>query len=190
MSFARWYKFMVRWEGGYSNDKYDLGGETNKGVTWKTFLWIAPRLGIPPTREVFLAMPQEVHERIARFFYDMFKGVPWEGLRFYLADFRWGSGGAIKVIQKELNRRLPRKIEEDGIWGPETEKSFITWVNIVGPCVALKKLDEWRRKYVLEYVPKVAPQTRRFVRGWRRRINEGYEIAYDLEGCGRKKNSS
>lgn len=48
-------KFMLRWEGGYSNLKADRGGETNKGVTWQTYNAYRRSKGLPLQSVRFLS---------------------------------------------------------------------------------------------------------------------------------------
>lgn len=37
MTFEKALKFVLKWEGGYSNHKDDVGGATNKGITQATY---------------------------------------------------------------------------------------------------------------------------------------------------------
>lgn len=46
-AFKRSLLFVLRWEGGYSNNPADAGGETNKGVTWRVYNDYRHSLGLP-----------------------------------------------------------------------------------------------------------------------------------------------
>ena len=60
-AFKRALLFVLRWEGGYSNNPADLGGETNKGVTWRTYNSYRYSKGLPP-RSVRYMTQQELEE--------------------------------------------------------------------------------------------------------------------------------
>lgn len=174
--FEEWYRFMVRFEGGYVNDPADPGGETNRGVTWRTFVSLAPKLGYKPTRKLFLSMPNELHRKIARYFWDTYgKGLKNECLRWWIVEFRWGSGGAIWWIQQKLYEEYGERIKIDGRYGPQTATALNKWIFLKG-WKFLEDLYRWRKEYVLEYVPKKKPETKKFLRGWRRRIEEGFAV--------------
>lgn len=46
-AFKRALAFALRWEGGYSNHPSDTGGETNKGITWRTYNAYRHSKGLP-----------------------------------------------------------------------------------------------------------------------------------------------
>lgn len=46
--FEKTLKFILQREGGYVNDPNDLGGETNKGITYRTYNAYRKNKGLPP----------------------------------------------------------------------------------------------------------------------------------------------
>ena len=46
--FEKTLKFVLQREGGYVNDPNDLGGETNKGITYRTYNAYRKSKGLPP----------------------------------------------------------------------------------------------------------------------------------------------
>lgn len=69
-------KFILKSEGGLSNNPNDSASKkpsptsekwhTNKGVTWSTFVSLAPQLGYQPTVQNFLVMPSTIWQKIYR----------------------------------------------------------------------------------------------------------------------------
>ena len=67
-------KFILKSEGGLSNNPNDPAAKnpsptsekwhTNKGVTWSTFVSLAPKLGYQPTVQNFLVMPSSIWQKI------------------------------------------------------------------------------------------------------------------------------
>lgn len=46
--FKKALNFVLRWEGGFSNNPHDLGGATNKGITQNTYNAWRKSKGLPP----------------------------------------------------------------------------------------------------------------------------------------------
>lgn len=47
-NFKKTLKFVLQREGGYVNDPTDLGGETNKGITYRTYNAYRKSKGLKP----------------------------------------------------------------------------------------------------------------------------------------------
>ena len=106
-------------EGGKSRDPEDnaarnpvpdgTGYHTNKGVTWTTFVALAPKIGYSPTAQLFYVMPVEIWLKIYKQGY--WDKVGGDGIRSQavanmLAQRAWCSGSkkANEMIQELLNQ--------------------------------------------------------------------------------------
>jgi lysozyme family protein len=108
--------FQYNWEGGLSRALTDTassnpcpvsfngktGWHTNKGVTWTTFVSLAPALGYSPTADNFFAMPRSIWDKIYKHGYwnpfglDQMKS---ESMAAVIVSWAWGSG-----VQGATNR--------------------------------------------------------------------------------------
>ena len=107
---------VLRHEGGYVNDKNDLGGETNLGVTKKTYTqWCMEQdLLVKDMKDLTVDDVKPIYKRL---FWErmMCDDLP-VGLRYFVFDFgiNSGTGRAVKFLQK-----LAGSVE-DGAMGPKT----------------------------------------------------------------------
>lgn len=116
--------FIQKWEGGLSRNTADSasknpapwtyknqnGWHTNKGVTYTTFVSLAPKLGYAITPDNFFLMPDAIWDAI-------FKNGYWDtwyldkmnsqAIADLIADFSWGSGanGSFQSIRKYLSQK-------------------------------------------------------------------------------------
>jgi lysozyme family protein len=118
--------WIKKWEGGKSKATTDSaksfpvpdgsGYHTNKGVTWKTFTSLAPKLGYVATPALFYAMPDSVWDKIFRNgYWNVIRGdeIKSQAIAETLVDFAWGAGPgrAIQQLQKYL--KLPQTYKMD-----------------------------------------------------------------------------
>lgn len=113
---------IIKWEGGLSKNPNDSasafpapwpyngvvnGYHTNKGVTYKTFVGLAPKLNYAVTPENFFTMPDAIWDKIFKQGY----WDPWnldlmnsQAIANLIGDMSWGSGvgGSFNSIQKYL----------------------------------------------------------------------------------------
>ena len=188
--FDLWYEYMRRWEGGYSNHPNDPGGETNKGITLKTFQKLAPLFGYSPDDyNLFLKMPDELHKKIAReaFWNPVAQYIKYNCISIFIVDYIWGSGAyGIKRIQRFLNKHFDANLKEDGIFGPNTAQAINKAANKIGPKPLLKEFSQIRRKHLLVDLMKV-PQYRAFYNGWKNRLDDFNGV---LNKCLKKKSTN
>ena len=159
----------LEWEGGYSNDKYDSGGATMRGVIQRRYSAYRKRKGLK-YRSVRRIEDHELQEIYRVYYWDEVKGdtLP-AGLDQAVFDFGVNSGPSrsIKYLQAVL------QVPSDGHMGP------ITYEALEGADVeeTIRALCASRRRFVRRI--KVYW---RFGKGWERRIN-GIEAA-SLEAVG------
>ena len=187
-AFDLWYNYMLKWEGGYVNHPQDPGGETNKGITLRTFKALANKFGYNPgDYNLFRKMPKELHRKIAReaFWNPVAKYLDFDCLTIYVVDFLWGSGYAPLKIQKYLNSKHKANITEDNKWGPQTAKALNNVAKKIGVKKLLKDLMAIRESYLLvELQPKFAV----FYNGWKNRLLDVRKV---FDKCFRiKKNAN
>ena len=124
MRFDDAFKIVLDFEGGYSNDPADRGGETNYGITYNTLNDAKNKGWIP-----FNVTIQNIQLEHAKIIYK--KGY-WDvvqadslphplDLIMFDSAVNHGPNAAVKLLQKSLNTLLPyTELKVDGIIGPLT----------------------------------------------------------------------
>ena len=111
--------FLEKWEGGWSNDPYDSGGATMKGVTLRTYTAYRKKKGLlPPTEDDLRNISKEEWLDIYKTMYwDKIKGDAFQSqsVANLMVDWFWMSGIiAIKRLQLIVGTK------QDGIVGAKT----------------------------------------------------------------------
>ncbi len=110
---------IVKWEGGYVNDKTDHGGSTNMGITlatWKAVGYDKDNDGDIDANDVKL-LTMEDFKPVLKKYWDRWQGdnIQNQSLANILVDWVWGSGSwGIKIPQRMLG------LKEDGVVGSKT----------------------------------------------------------------------
>lgn len=150
---------------GFANDPDDAGGATMCGITLATYRAYCRRKGYPaPT--VF-SLRNITYERwrdvLKTLFGDRWKAdeIKSQAIANILVDWVWTSGVyGIKIPQRLLG------VSQDGIVGPKT----IAAVNASNQAELFSQIHEARIRFVEDIVRR-RPSQRKFIKGWKRRIN-------------------
>ncbi len=138
MSFQQALEHMLKFEGGYANDRDDSGGETFKGVSrnnwpkWPGWALIdkVKAAGARTARLINACFDrdEEMDSLVAEFYRANF-WEPWERLaagprvtaKLFDMSVNVGVAGAVKILQRAINAMEPvRKLAVDGQAGPLT----------------------------------------------------------------------
>ena len=153
--------FILKWEGGYVNDKDDLGGATNKGVTLATFRSV---YGQGKTANDLRNMTDQQWETIfKKHFWDKWRAdeIEDQNVAIILVDWLWASGSyGIKIPQRVLG------VTVDGIVGAKT----IAAVNAKDGKSFFKEVRQERIDFI-DRICNSRPQNKKFKKGWLNRIN-------------------
>lgn len=153
--------FILKWEGGYVNDKDDLGGATNKGVTLATFRSV---YGQGKTANDLRNMTDQQWETIfKKHFWDKWRAdeIKDQSVANILVDWLWASGAyGIKIPQRVLG------VSVDGIVGAKT----IAAVNAKDGKQFFKEIRQERIDFI-DRICTSRPQNKKFRKGWLNRIN-------------------
>lgn len=147
-NFDTFFDRLISHEGGYVNDPKDPGGETQWGISKRSY----PNLNIKKlTRE----NAREIYERD---FWIPLRGSSMEdGIAFQIFDLAVNSGinTAIRLLQRACG------VADDGFWGPESQKALekISESDVIMRLNA-ERLDYMTRLKNWDHVSK----------GWARRI--------------------
>lgn len=158
--------FILRWEGGYVNDPYDLGGETCMGVTFKTYKVYCKKKRLPePNVEQLKNLTKgEFTEILKTMYWDVCKAdrIDSQSVANAIVDWAWNSGTAtaIKRVQDIVG------VQDDGIVGAVT----LAAINSRSPLPLFGEIKQARIAYIEEICRK-RPANNRFKRGWLNRIN-------------------
>lgn len=138
-------------EGGYVNDPVDPGGETNFGISKRSY----PNVDI---KNLTAASASAIYNQD----FWKFDGISDQGVATKLFDSFVNMGrAAIKVAQSIVNT------SEDGNYGPHTEAA----INAVNPA---QFLSEYREALVARYqrIVNDNPDDEKFLTGWLRRAKQ------------------
>lgn len=160
--FAEALAFVLKWEGGYSNDPADKGGSTNYGITQRTYnAWLRERN--LPIKDVKDITTNEISE-IYRNYWTSSPAdtVPWPlSLVIFDTAVNFGVSGAIMFIQEALG------VEADGGFGPITSSAL----SKADPFQIAIKIVNGRIAYRHQRVAEV-PSQDTFLLGWLNRDND------------------
>ena len=160
--------FILRWEGGFVNDKADLGKQTNKGVTLSTYRSV---FGKNKTVSDLKKITDEQWEFIfKKFYWDKWKAddIKDQNVANILVDWIWCSGSyGIKIPQRVLG------VDVDGIVGPKT----IAAVNERDGRELFDNIKQERKDFI-DRICQTRPQNKKFKNGWLNRINS---LAYETD---------
>lgn len=159
-------KFVLRMEGGLTNDKTDTASKfpsptpekwhTNKGITWKTYTDSSKTLKFTPSVKEFLVMPY------SRWF-SIFKNNYINRSNFsdnlvlnsYMALWLWGGWARKHMSLENVNKVLNDKKLTN------RQKLF--------------NLVELRKQY-FDNIIKANPPLKKYEKGWKARANEFYDL--------------
>lgn len=159
MSFDKIHTFVMKWEGGLTDDANDPGGITNYGVCLRFLQSVDPKA----TRDDIIHMTPEKAKQL---FYDHFwlkckcDQLPDKiAMVVYDTAVNTGCSQSIKFLQRALS------IQDDGIIGPQT-LSEASHCNVEG-CV----WDFLRyRAMFYENLANKKPSLKCFLKGWLNRV--------------------
>jgi lysozyme family protein len=153
MTFDEIIDHVLESEGGYVNDKDDAGGETNLGISKKTYPDLdIKNLSVDQAKQIYYedywvpSKAEQLPNQLREVYFDM------------VVNF--GRRGAAKVLQQACNGKNTYKIKEDGLVGSAT----------IGACKNLEP-DRLRAYRVLKFAKIVIrkPSQEKFWFGWFRR---------------------
>lgn len=158
---------ILKWEGGFVNDPDDLGGATNKGVTFKTYKLYRNRKGlaIPSIGDLKRLSNDEFTDILKTMFWDACRTdeINSQSVANAIVDWAWHSGTT--TAAKEIQRVLG--VKADGIIGNIT----LSTINSQSPLPLFGKIKAARVKYI-ERICKSRPVNQKYYRGWMNRIND------------------
>lgn len=153
---------------GYSDDPCDRGGATMCGVTLRTYRAYcrSKGLGVPDKEELKRISAARWQDILRVYFWN-----PWKADRIsnrrvarVLVDWAWGSGmSVIRRVQRFL------EVKADGVVGPVTLAAIEERIASLGEDGMVDALIKQRLAHVDDIV-RVNPTQRKFLKGWRRRI--------------------
>lgn len=153
--------FVLKWEGGFVNDKDDLGGATNMGITLATYRSV---FGSKKTVKDLKRMTRVQWGVIfKKYYWDKWKAddIKDQNVANILVDWLWCSGSyGIKILQKVLG------VSIDGIVGPKT----IAAINARDGIELFDTIKQERKDYI-DSICQARPQNKKFKKGWLNRIN-------------------
>lgn len=171
-------------EGGKSKDPRDnasanpvpdgSGYHTNKGVTWATFVSLAPKIGYQATAAVFYVMPMDIWLKIYKIgYWDKIDGdnIKSQAVADMLVSRAWGSGStrANKMIQQLLVDK-GYKVAITGVKNPSTTAA----INLANNTIAKEKsfYNEFKNRNLAYLMSLDDWET--YKNGWTTRLNKLY----------------
>lgn len=160
---------ILKWEGGFVNDPDDLGGATNKGVTFKTYKHYCKMTGkpVPSMGDLMRLSDEEFEDILKTLYWNACKAdfIESQSVANAIVDWAWHSGTATAV--KEVQNILG--VKTDGIIGNIT----LAAINSKSPLPLFGAIQQARISY-LERICNARPANQKFMRGWLRRVHDLY----------------
>jgi lysozyme family protein len=169
--FLRCLKFVLKWEGGLTDDPDDPGGRTYRGVTQSRYNEYRKAKKLPP-QDVAKMTEQEMREIYWTYYWLPVRGDEFDyqlALAVFDTGVNMGPVTAIKLLQRAVNDLLPREkwVEVDGKIGPQT---LSTAKSLDAKRLALRLCERREERY--KAIVRANPRLTKFLRGWLNRVND------------------
>ena len=179
--YRKYVPFILRWEGGVSNNAADRGGLTYKGITYKTYNALCKIvLKKDPNMEHFLSMTDEEVGLFVKHYWDKSTNnnqIASQKIAEAITSWRWGSGIlGLKWYQQMLNKEYGCKLVVDGIIG----RASIEAINSIDPDSLFRMSIKYRRERFYTIV-NYDPSQRIFLKGWLNRLRDFAERHGELD---------
>jgi lysozyme family protein len=180
-------KKTLQFEGGYSNDLDDVGGETYKGISrryhpdwrgWEKIDNLKGSPNFPASCEADPNLEEEVEDHYRQFYWSRFLGdeIPEQNIAEELFDtaVNLGVGRAVSFIQQGLNvlnrnGTLYADLVVDNSLGPKTLGALKAYLENDRPDILLKIMNVLQGKHYIDYMTQ-SPLQEKFARGWLNRV--------------------
>jgi lysozyme family protein len=169
--FLRSLRFVLKWEGGLSNDPDDRGGLTKWGVTQATYDRYRKAKGLP-LQPVAKMTETEMREIYWSYYWQPVIGDAHANplaLALFDTAVNMGVGTAIKLLQRAINDLLPKErwVTVDGKIGEQTLKAA---KSLDAKRLALQLCNRREERYYA--IVRANPTQQKFLRGWLNRLND------------------
>jgi lysozyme family protein len=163
---------VAKWEGGYVNDPLDRGGATNMGVTigaWKLVGYDKNGDGIITDADMKL-LSKDDFKFVLRKYWNKWQAdkIKNQSIANILVDWYWGSGKWGIVIPQRILGLKGKQV--DGIVGPKTIAKLNEEIEKDAESL-FDKIFAARVKF-LDDIVKNNPSQKRFIKGWKNRLND------------------
>jgi len=169
--FLKCLRFVLKWEGGLTDDPDDPGGRTYRGVTQARYNQYRKEKGLP-LQDVAKMTETEMREIYWKYYWQPVRAEEFAyplALAVFDTGVNMGTVTAIKLLQRAINDLLPSNkwIEVDGKIGQQTI-SVARSLNTVKLALQLCNRREERYKAIVRANPRLG----KFLRGWLNRLND------------------
>lgn len=156
--------FILKWEGGFSNDPNDAGGATMKGVTISTYKAYCAKNGkkTPTVAQLKKITNEEWTDILKTMYWDKARAdeITSQRVAGIIVDWVWMSGtGILKNVQRCLG------VQADGIVGAKT----IAAINNANPDELFNAIYNVRSNFYHSIVAS-RPANGKFLNGWMNRL--------------------
>lgn len=185
-NFEQNIQFVKGWEGGLSKattdtasanpspctHKGETGWHTNKGIQWKTFNGLSPRLGYEANCKNFLTMPDDIWKKVYKngFWDAMYADdIKSDAIANFLVEMAWGSGAGSIGGTKGAYPFLQRFLKEKRGVATNSKKEVIDTINseIAKDEKALfNDIIDYRKAHLISLNQPAN------IRGWLRRVED------------------
>ena len=159
---------ILKWEGGFVNDPKDRGGATNMGVTlntWKRVGYDKDKDGDIDVKDLKLLSKEDVVKKVLKpYYWDKWRAdeINNQSIANILVDWVYTSGKyGITKVQAMLN------LKPDGVVGNKTLSTINDYPNQRQLFQRIKN----ERLAFIDRIVKNNPSQRRFLKGWKNRVN-------------------
>ncbi len=184
--FEKAFKKVMKYEGGYNNDKNDLGGETFKGISrhfhpgwlgWSTIDSYKKKSGFPDNLKENAEFDAEIKEFYKVKFWDVFFGDRIEqsiSEEMFDISVNMHPVSAIFFLQDGLNilnreQKDYKNIKEDGVFGNKTFNALKACLKKRSPDILFKILNLKQGNHYIKRMNQNETQEK-FVMGWLKRV--------------------
>ena len=179
--YRKYVPFVLRWEGGVSNNAADRGGLTYKGITYKTYNALCKIvLKKDPDKQHFLNLTDEEVGLFVKHYWDKSTNnnqIASQKIAEAITSWLWGSGRLGLIwYQQMLNKEYGCKLVVNGI----IDNASIEAINSIDPDSLLQMSIKYRRDRFYTIVNN-NPSQKVFLKGWLNRLRDFAERHGELD---------